>query len=142
MIVNMILNTNKIEDLLFLNPNKSKISKKTFSQEFIFNGFKIMVGRNSNENAKILSVSKKDDLWMHIRDIPSSHVIIVSKKQQFPISVIEKSAQLCVDMSVSQSGKYIVDYTRRGYVRVQNGSNVLYTHQKSIVVKKDMSLTQ
>jgi predicted ribosome quality control (RQC) complex YloA/Tae2 family protein len=134
----LIQNTNNLEKLIFLSPNKSKISKKPFCEEFIFDGFKIMVGRNSNENAKILKMSKKDDLWMHLRDIPSSHVLIISKRQQFPQAVIQKSANLCVDMSVSHLGKYTVDYTKRGYVRVQKGSNVLYTHQKSIVVSKEI----
>jgi predicted ribosome quality control (RQC) complex YloA/Tae2 family protein len=119
-----------------LDTNKKKDNKKAFCEEFFFNGYKIMVGRNSNENIKILKSSKKDDIWLHIKDTPSSHVVIVSKKQQLPLEVIHKAASLCVDVSVSFDGKYIVDYTYRRYVKMTNGSNVLYTNHKSIVVQK------
>lgn len=132
-----VKNSNSFDELSFLNTKKNKKNKKLFCEEFIYNGFKIMVGRNSNENAKILQVSKKDDLWLHIKDIPSSHVLIVSKKQQFPLDVIQKAASLCVDMSVSYGGKYVVDYTYRRHIKTQKGSNVLYTNHKSVFVQKE-----
>lgn len=133
----LIKESNSLDKILFLNSSKKKSNKKVFCEEFSFNGFKILVGRNSNENVKILKSSKKDDLWMHIKDIASSHVVIISKKQQFPLSVIEKAASLCVDMSVSYEGKYRVDYTYRRHVRIKQGSNVLYTNHKSIIVQKE-----
>jgi len=126
-----------LDKLIFTSAKVKKSNKITFCEEFVFRGFKIMVGRNSSENAKILQNSKKDDLWMHIKDTPSSHVVVVSKKQQIPMDVIQKAANLCVDVSVSSNGKYIVDYTYRRYVRIQKGSNVLYVNHKSIFVHKD-----
>ena len=96
-----------------------------------------MVGRNSNENQKLLSLAKSNDIWMHTRDIPGSHVIIRTDKQNLPDSVIEAAAKLCVDFSVKSPGDYLVDYTKRKFVKIQEGSNVEYDKYQTIAVRKD-----
>ena len=114
-----------------------KISKKAFCYEITLDGFKVMIGRNTMENAKILQVSKKDDLWFHLQSIPSSHVVVVANKQKMSASLIEKVAKVCVDVSVDTVGKYIVDYTYRRNVKIKQEAQVNYVGQKSILVNKD-----
>ena len=82
-------------------------------------------------------MAKANDLWMHIRDVPSSHVIIRTDKQNLPDSVIQAAAKLCVDFSVKNPGDYEVDYTKRKFVKVQEGSNVLYNKYDTIRVTKE-----
>ena len=42
-------------------------------------GFKILVGRNNKQNDKLtLKQADKNDLWLHTKDIPGSHTIIVT----------------------------------------------------------------
>lgn len=74
---------------------------------------------------------------MHIRDIPSSHVIIRTDKQNLPESVVHAAAKLCVDFSVKNPGDYEVDFTKRKFVKAQEGSNVFYTHYDTIRVTKE-----
>ncbi|MFC2073344.1 NFACT RNA binding domain-containing protein [Campylobacterota bacterium] len=128
-------------ELELLVPKRARsLRKKEKLKEgelFWIEDYKVLVGRNSNENQKLLSIAKANDLWMHIRNVPSSHVIIRTDKQNLPDSVIKAAAKLCVDFSVKNPGDYEVDYTKRKFVKVQEGSNVLYSKYDTISVTKE-----
>jgi len=128
-------------ELELLVPKRAKsLRKKEKLREgelFWIEGYKVLVGRNSNENQKLLEIAKANDLWMHIRDVRSSHVIIRTDKQNLPDSVIQAAAKLCVDFSVKNPGDYEVDYTKRKFVKVQEGSSVLYNKYDTIRVRKE-----
>ena len=128
-------------ELELLVPKRAKsLRKKEKLKEgelFWIEDYKVLVGRNSTENQKLLQLAKANDVWMHIRDIPSSHVIIRTDKQNLPESVIRAAAKLCVDFSVKNPGDYEVDYTKRKFVKVQEGSNVLYNQYNTIHVTKE-----
>ena len=128
-------------ELELLVPKRAKsLRKKEKLREgelFWIEGYKVLVGRNSNENQKLLEIAKANDLWMHIRDVPSSHVIIKTDKQNLPDSVIRAAAKLCVDFSVKNPGDYEVDYTKRKFVKVQEGSNVLYNKYDTLRITKE-----
>ena len=127
--------------LELLVPKRAKsLRKKEKLREgelFWIEGYKVLVGRNSNENQKLLEIAKANDLWMHIRDVRSSHVTIRTDKQNLPDSVIQASAKLCVDFSVKNAGDYEVDYTKRKFVKVQEGSSVLYNKYDTVRVTKE-----
>jgi len=128
-------------ELELLVPKRAKSQRKKEKLKegelFWIEDYKVFVGRNSNENQKLLALAKANDLWMHIRDIPSSHVIIRTDKQNLPQSVIEAAAKLCVDFSVKNPGEYEVDYTKRKFVKVQEGSSVLYNKYDTLRVRKE-----
>ena len=128
-------------ELELLVPKRAKsLRKKEKLREgelFWIEGYKVLVGRNANENQKLLEMAKANDLWMHIRDVPSSHVIIRTDKQNLPDSVLKSAAKLCVDFSVKSPGDYEVDYTKRKFVKVQEGSNVLYNKYDTIRITKE-----
>jgi predicted ribosome quality control (RQC) complex YloA/Tae2 family protein len=128
-------------ELELLVPKRAKsLRKKEKLREgelFWIEGYKVLVGRNSNENQKLLEIAKANDLWMHIRGVRSSHVIIRTDKQNLPDSVIQAAAKLCVDFSVKNAGDYEVDYSKRKFVKVQEGSSVLYNKYDTITVTKE-----
>ena len=128
-------------ELELLVPKRAKsLRKKEKLREgelFWIEDYKIFVGRNSNENQKLLALAKANDLWMHIRGVPSSHVIIRTDKQNLPDSVIQAAAKLCVDFSVKSPGDYEVDYTKRKFVKVQEGSNVFYNKYNTLRITKE-----
>jgi predicted ribosome quality control (RQC) complex YloA/Tae2 family protein len=126
-------------ELLVPKRGKSQRKKEKLKEcEFFWiEDYKVLVGRNSNENQKLLRIAKSNDLWMHIRDIPSSHVIIKTDKQNLPQNVIEAAAKLCVDFSVKNPSEYDVDYTKRKFVKIQEGSNVLYNKYDTLRVRKE-----
>ncbi|SFZ98634.1 Fibronectin/fibrinogen-binding protein [hydrothermal vent metagenome] len=128
-------------ELELLVPKKAKsLRKKEKLREgelFWIEGYKVLVGRNSNENQKLLSLAKGNDIWMHTREIPGSHVIIRTDKQNLPDSVLEVAAKLCVDFSTDMPGNYLVDYTKRKFVKVQEGSSVEYDKYKTLSIVKE-----
>ena len=128
-------------ELELLVPKRAKsLRKKEKLREgelFWIEDYKVFVGRNSQENQKLLALAKANDIWMHIRNVPSSHVIIRTDKQNLPDSVIQAAAKLCVDFSVKQAGDYEIDYTKRKFIKVQEGSNVLYNKYETIRVTKE-----
>ncbi len=126
-------------ELLVPKRAKSQRKKEKLREGELFwiEDYKVYVGRNSNENQKLLEIAKANDLWMHIRDVRSSHVIIRTDKQNLPQSVIEAAAKLCVDFSVKNPGEYEVDYTKRKFVKVQEGSSVLYNKYDTIRIRKE-----
>jgi len=130
-----------VYELELLVPKKSKSKRKRERikecELFWIDDYKVLVGRNSHENQKLLQLAKGNDIWMHIRDIPSSHVLIRTDKQTLPESVIASASKLCVDFSVKRAGEYEVDYTKRKFVKVQDGSNVLYNKYETIRVRKE-----
>ncbi|HED9830395.1 TPA: NFACT family protein [Campylobacter jejuni] len=129
-------------ELEILLPKKSTKKNQENKQDngianFYFNEFKICVGKNEKGNENLLKSAKKDDLWLHVRDIPSSHVLIISNKQKISEEVIEFSARLCVNFSGLKKGSYWVDYALKNFVKVQQKAFVKYTNFKSINITKD-----
>lgn len=128
-------------ELELLVPKRAKsLRKKEKLKEgelFWIEDYKVMVGRNSSENQKLLSMAKSNDIWMHTREIPGSHVIIRTDKQNLPESVLLAAAKLCVDFSTTHPGNYLVDYTKRKFVKIQEGSSVEYDKYQTISILKE-----
>mgnify|MGYP002712121560 FL=1 len=74
------------------------------------------------------------DVWLHLKDRPSTHVIITTDKQNLPQRIIESAARLCVDFTTTQKDKFLVDYTPRREVTIQHGANVLYNKYKTVEI--------
>jgi predicted ribosome quality control (RQC) complex YloA/Tae2 family protein len=129
------------QELELLVPKKGKSQRKKEKikecELFWIDDYKVLIGRNSKENQALLKMAKSNDLWMHIKGIPSSHLIIKTDKQNLPDAVIEKAAKLCVDFSLKQAGDYNVDYTKRKFVKIQEGSNVEYDKYKTLRIRKE-----
>ena len=129
------------QELELLVPKKAKSQRKKEKikecELFWIDDYKILIGRNAKENQSLLKIAKSNDLWMHIRDIPSSHLIIKTDKQNLPDAVIEKAAKLCVDFSLTQAGDYDIDYCKRRFVKIQEGSSVEYDKYKTVRVRKE-----
>ena len=92
---------------------------------FSVSDYTIYVGRNNKSNDLLtFDYAKKDDLWLHVKDAPGSHVVI--KKQgvlPIPKHIIEKAAELAAYFSKRKTERIApVIYTEKKYVRKINGS--------------------
>jgi predicted ribosome quality control (RQC) complex YloA/Tae2 family protein len=101
---------------------------------FWIEGYKVMLGKNERGNIALLARAKARDIWLHMKEHPSTHVIIVTDKQNVPESVIMAAAKLCVEFTLFDKGRFWVDYTPRREVKVQEGANVLYNKYQSVQV--------
>jgi len=97
----------------------------------------VLVGRNERENIWVLKNARAGDIWLHLKERPSSHCIIqTGGKKQIPRDVIKKAAQICVETSTSQPGDYLVDFTHRRNVKIDKGAHVTYTKYDTIKIRK------
>lgn len=127
------------EEITLLFPPKTAGSKAKSSDsiaEFWIEGVKVSLGKSEKGNIELLRNAKARDIWMHLKDRPSAHVIISTDKQQLPEKLLEAAAKLCVDFSVFEKGRYLVDYTPRREVKIQEGANVFYTDYKTLSIEK------
>lgn len=136
----LITHAKSINELEILLPKRS--AKKVYEKEhdnvenFYFNDYKISVGKNEKGNEFLLKNSKKNDFWFHLKDIPSSHVIVKTNKQNLTPEVIEFAAKVCINFSVKGAGKYAVDFTKRSNVKVREKAFVNYDSYDTITLNK------
>ena len=137
----LVKNAKSIQEVNILSPKQNNKNGKKLEQDpfltLFFDDFKIMVGKNRKGNIALLKLAKKNDIWLHVKDIPSAHVIVKTNKMQIPQNVLEFSAKLCVNFSKLGTGNYTVDYTQRVYVKQAENANVTYTNYKSIEISKE-----
>ena len=128
------------EELEILSPKKARAAKQKEQnqnvEDFYVEGYKISIGRNEKGNVWLLKNSKKDDVWMHLKDLPSAHVIIKTAKSAPSEEILRFAAKICVNFSVKGGGTYEVDFTKRNNVKITSGANVNYINFKTILVTK------
>ncbi|MBF7045186.1 DUF814 domain-containing protein [Campylobacter volucris] len=137
----MIVKSFSLYELEILMPKKTKAVKKeeinAGVSSFYIDGFKISVGCNEKANEYLLKIAKKDDLWFHVKDYPSAHVIITSNKLKISQMVLEFAAKICVEFSKLSSGTYLVDYTSKNFVKIKEKAFVNYTNYKTLSILKE-----
>ncbi|MCR3921241.1 MAG: NFACT family protein, partial [Firmicutes bacterium] len=85
-------------------------------------GFDIYVGKNNRQNDQLtLRTASPADVWLHVKDIPGSHVII--KHSEPPEATLLLAAQLAARFSkASASNNVPVDYTHVRNVKKPKGA--------------------
>ena len=102
-------------------------------------GFDIYVGKNNIQNDELtLKFARPRDIWMHTKNIPGSHVIIVANGQTIPDTTLNEGAMLSAFYSKAKnSSKVPVDYTEKKNVKKPNGSKpgfVIYETNKTAYI--------
>ena len=115
-----------IKKLLKQNPQKehTQIEERVPYKKFEFAGFTILVGKGARENDELtLKYAKKDDLWLHAKDVSGSHVVLkYQSNKPFPQEVIEKAAQLAAHYSKRKTDSLCpVIVTPKKFVRKPKG---------------------
>ena len=106
-------------------------------------GLPMFVGRNANENEELtFRFANSDDLWLHARGAPGSHVVVrLPKGTDPPPETLREAATLALLYSdLKKSGKGEVIYTRRKWVKKTKGQApgaVNVTQEKTISIKID-----
>lgn len=100
-----------------------KSTETSLFKETSYLNYPIYIGRNSKNNDELVKFGKKEDLWLHAKDVPGSHVLV--KKlgtQNIPKSVIEYAARLAAHYSKRKTDTLCpVIYTPLKYVRKRKG---------------------
>ena len=96
-------------------------------------GFRILVGRNNRQNDKLtLKQANNNDIWLHTKNIPGSHTIIVTGGRQPGDATLKEAAMLAAYHSRAKDSSQVpVDYTQVRYVSKPQGAKpgmVIYVH--------------
>lgn len=103
-------------------------------------GFVMWVGRNSRQNDQVtFGKGGGDDLWLHARDVPGSHVVIKFDGRKIPEPVIEQAAAIAAYYSkLRAEASVIVDVTQCKHVKKIKGASpgmVTYRNEETRTVQ-------
>jgi predicted ribosome quality control (RQC) complex YloA/Tae2 family protein len=96
-----------LKPFLAIALSKNTTEELPFKQ-FEVEGWVIWVGKNAKNNDLLtLKYAKKQDIWLHARDVSGSHVIIRNPQNKtVPAFVIEKAASLAAYFSKRQTESF------------------------------------
>ena len=101
-------------------------------------GADIYVGKNNRQNDELtLHFASPNDIWMHTKNIPGSHVIVKGASEQDTATMTEAALLAAYYSRARGSENVAVDYTPRKYVKKPAGAKpgmVIYTTNKTAYV--------
>ena len=119
---------------------KKEMDLTTKPNKFISSdGFTILVGKNNKQNDYLtLRIADPEDIWMHTKNIPGSHVIIKCAGVEVPDNTLLEGAMLAAYFSKGRMSSQVpVDYTMKKHVKKPSGSKpgmVIYETNNTIYV--------
>ena len=129
------------DPLLEGQKKRATVRAKPYREFESFDGHPILVGKSAKDNdALTLKVAKPDDLWLHARGTPGSHVVVrLDKGVQVPHETLRDAAALALWYSdLRKSGKGEVIYTYRKFVKKGKGLKpgaVMVEREKSVWIE-------
>lgn len=124
-----------------IKDNSKKPKAVSKPREYNIDGFVIKVGRNNIQNDRLVRISKPEDIWLHTKDIHSSHTVITADKSSVPQNVLVTAAEITAFYSKACFSQNVpVDYTLIKYVKKPAKSavgKVIYTDQHTLFVNPD-----
>ncbi|MCS6823454.1 MAG: NFACT RNA binding domain-containing protein [Cytophagaceae bacterium] len=127
-------------------PSNDDLIKEQLFKKFIIDDFVILVGKNAKNNDLLTQrYSYKEDLWLHARDAPGSHVLVKYKPgKRYPNNVIEKAAAIAAYFSKRRGESLCpVIVTYKKYVRKKKGAapgEVVVEKEKTFLVEPGLPL--
>jgi len=98
----------------------------------------IKIGKNKQENDDLVKAASQSDMWFHLADFPSTHVIIINS-QEYPIT--REMIKYCA-LKVKENTKYRnIPKVKVNYTQIKNiertdelGKVLLKSNVSSIIV--------
>ena len=116
---------------------KNRAAKPKPHEYTLPSGKKVLVGRNNKENDFLtFKKASSTDIWLHTKDIPGSHVILLTEGQTPSEEDLRWAARIAAHHSkAAGSANVPVDYTRVKYVKKPSGAKpgyVIFTHNRTL----------
>ncbi|MGX6442005.1 Rqc2 family fibronectin-binding protein [Neobacillus sp. K501] len=129
-----------IRDRQKRNSKKINNAKPVLDHYQSSDGVEIIVGKNNKQNDYLTNkLAARDEIWLHTKDIPGSHVVIRSKEPSD--MTIHEAASLAAYYSKARNSSSVpVDYTRVRFVKKPSGAKpgfVIYDNQQTVYVTPD-----
>ncbi|MSS93185.1 Rqc2 family fibronectin-binding protein [Eubacterium callanderi] len=102
-------------------------------------GFDIFVGKNNYQNDYISTrLGVDEDCWLHVKDIPGSHVLVVAKGRFITEDTLLEAGMLAAWHSKAKNSENVpVDYVEFKYLKKPKKSKpgmVIFTNQNTMYV--------
>lgn len=121
--------------------NESKKDKFPNVKKMDIDGFTVYMGKDAKSNDYLtFNMSDSDDIWMHAKGVPGSHLLILVRGNLPTETVIKKVAQLAKANSKGKSNdSQEVVYCKKRFVKKNPGMNdgqvaVDYKNANTIIV--------
>ena len=129
----------------YLHEKLPKRSKDRRARPFSFtapDGSLILVGKNNAQNdALTFKTAAPTDVWLHVRDIPGSHVILRTNGDAPSEASLHLAAQIAAHFSKARGSSNVpVDYTAVRFVKKPSGAVpgfVRFINEKTLFVTED-----
>ncbi|MBA2870746.1 putative ribosome quality control (RQC) complex YloA/Tae2 family protein [Anoxybacillus calidus] len=122
---------------------KQKQGKIELERYVSSDGTEILVGKNNKQNDYLTNkLAHKDEIWLHTKDIPGSHVVIRSKNPSKQ-TILEAANLAAYFSKAKHSSSVPVDYTQIRYVKKPSGAKpgyVIYENQQTVYVTPNEDL--
>lgn len=105
--------------------NEGKKDKFPNIKKVEIDGFIIYIGRDAKSNDHLtFNVADKEDIWMHVKGVPGSHVVIRVRENLPTLELIKKAADLAKRNSkADKQEKANIVYCQRRFVKKEQGMN-------------------
>jgi predicted ribosome quality control (RQC) complex YloA/Tae2 family protein len=101
-------------------------------------GLSVLVGRNARENHHLtFRVARPEDLWLHARDVPGSHVVLRDDEGRAGADDLREAAEVAAFFSEARRESLVdVHVTRRKHVKPAKGGpgRVFVAHSDTLRV--------
>lgn len=125
---------------------KKKANMKPVLEQYTStDGTQILVGKNNKQNDYLTNrVAGRDEVWLHTKDIPGSHVVIKSSNPTD--ETIKEAANIAAYFSKARESSSVpVDFTEVKQVKKPKGAKpgfVIYEGQQTVYVTPDLDLVR
>jgi len=95
----------------------------------------IYIGKNKSENWSLIDAAVESDIWFHVKDVPSCHVILKcsSKLKDVPRAVLTRCCILCKKNSPKcNPNSEIIYASLKNVKKGQYEGSVLVTNNKNM----------
>ncbi len=126
-----------IRDRQKRNAKKVNNAKPVLDYYLSSDGTELIVGKNNKQNDYLTNkLAARDEIWLHTKDIPGSHVVIRSKEPSE--ETIHEAANLAAYYSKARNSSSVpVDFTKVRHVKKPSGAKpgfVIYDNQQTVYV--------
>ena len=125
------------------NGKKIQNVKPVLDHFIALDGTDIIVGKNNKQNDYLTNkLAARDEIWLHTKDIPGSHVVIRSKEPSDE-TIIEAAVLAAYYSKARNSSSVPVDFTKVRHVKKPSGAKpgfVIYDNQQTVYVTPDEEL--
>lgn len=109
-------------------------------------GIDIYVGKNNRQNDQLtMRFARGENLWLHAKDMPGSHVIVLSDGMPPEQTLLEAATIAACYSSGKAAPSVPVDYTLRKNVKKPSGARpgmVIFSTNSTLVVAPNMQLAK